>query len=196
MSPSSYEPELGHSNRHIDTLKGFTQSLVNFTPLLINGSSMFAERLELYTKTLVALEPIDKKAQKAGAEIDQIIDSAMALGMDNIPVVEVPTMNSRAGLYVYLNSLVGMPVYIDVAMLTKSQLAGRPMVDDNQLLNFLHNRYQVRIMFISFASQAYIHGRAISRRRVLTSLSRPLTFSRMQFSVLNILRQHSSCARS
>ena len=70
---------------------------------------MFAERLELYTKTLVALEPIDKKAQKAGAEIDQIIDSAMALGMDSIPVVEIPTMNSRAGLYVYLNSLVGAP---------------------------------------------------------------------------------------
>ncbi|OBT83331.1 hypothetical protein VE02_08695 [Pseudogymnoascus sp. 03VT05] len=109
-----------------DTLKGFSQSLANFTPLLINGSSMFAERLELYTKTLVALEPIDKKAQKAGAEIDQIIDSAMALGMDNIPVVDIPTMNSRAGLYVYLNSM----------------LTGRPMVDDNQLLNFLHNRYQ------------------------------------------------------
>ena len=98
---------MSEAKKHIDTLKGFSQSLANFTPLLISGSSMFAERLELYTKTLVAMEPIDKKAQKAGAEIDQIIDSAMALGMDNIPVVEIPTMNSRAGLYVYLNSLVG-----------------------------------------------------------------------------------------
>ena len=97
MSLRSCQCELGNSNKHIDTLKGFSQSLANFTPLLINGSSMFTERLELYTKTLVALEPIDKKAQKAGAEIDQIIDSAMALGMDNIPVVEIPTMNSRAG---------------------------------------------------------------------------------------------------
>lgn len=105
---------LGNANKHADTLKGFSQSLSNFTPLLINGSSMFAERLELYTKTLVALEPVDKKAQKAGAEIDQIIDSAMALGMDNIPVVEIPTMNSRAGLYVYLDSLVGEPRYVDV----------------------------------------------------------------------------------
>jgi mediator of RNA polymerase II transcription subunit 5 len=69
---------------------------------------LFAERLESYrTKTLIILEPIDKKAQKAGAEIDKIIDSAFTLGMDNIPVVEIPTMNSRAGLYVYLNSLVG-----------------------------------------------------------------------------------------
>lgn len=109
MSLRSYNCGLGDANKHIDTLKGLSQSLANFTPLLINGSSMFADRLELYTKSLMALGPVDKKAQKAGAEIDQIIDSAMALGMDNIPVVEIPAMNSRAGLYVYLNSLVGAP---------------------------------------------------------------------------------------
>lgn len=69
---------------------------------------MFAERLELYrSQTLAPLEPIDKRAQKANAEIAQIIDSTMALDMDNIPVADIPIMNSRAGLYVYLNSLVG-----------------------------------------------------------------------------------------
>jgi mediator of RNA polymerase II transcription subunit 5 len=30
----------------------------------------------------------------------------MGLGIDSIVVVELPTMNSRAGLYIYLNSLV------------------------------------------------------------------------------------------
>lgn len=109
--------EIVKTDKCIETLKGFSQSLATFIPLIINGSSLFAERLDLYrTKTLVALEPIDKKAQKAGAEIDKIIDSAFTLGMENIPVVEVPTMNSRAGLYVYLNSLVStacdvVPIY-------------------------------------------------------------------------------------
>lgn len=94
--------------RAAETLRGFSQALAAFVPLLMNGSPMFAERLEVYrTQTLAALEPIDKRAQKANAEIEKIIDSTMALDMDNIPVVEIPIMNSRAGLYVYLNSLVG-----------------------------------------------------------------------------------------
>ncbi len=45
--------------------------------------------------------------------------------MANMQMVDVPIPNSKAGLYVYLNSL----------------LVGRPMVDDHNLLNFLHNRY-------------------------------------------------------
>lgn len=65
-----------------------------------------AERLELFrTQTLVPLEPVEKKPQVASDEIDQMIDSA--LSMESIPVADLPIINSRAGLYIYLNSLVG-----------------------------------------------------------------------------------------
>jgi len=90
-----------------ETIKAFSQSLATFIALLLNGSSIFAERLELYrTQTLLPLQPVDQKLQKANAEIDRIIDSTMALNMDNIPIDDVPIVNSKAGLYVYLNSLV------------------------------------------------------------------------------------------
>jgi hypothetical protein len=35
-----------------------------------------------------------------------MIDSTLALGIDTIPVVDLPPVNSRAGLYIYLHSLV------------------------------------------------------------------------------------------
>ncbi|KAF9888234.1 mediator complex subunit [Aspergillus nanangensis] len=40
-------------------------------------------------------------------------------------IIEGPVINSRAGLYVYINAM----------------LAGRPLVDDSMLLNYLTNRY-------------------------------------------------------
>ena len=70
---------------------------------------MIAQRLELFrTQNLLPLEPVDKKAQAANDEIDQIIDSTM--GIDAVPVVDLPVVNSRAGLYVYLHSLVSAPI--------------------------------------------------------------------------------------
>jgi mediator of RNA polymerase II transcription subunit 5 len=70
---------------------------------------MIAQRLELFrTQNLLPLEPVDKKAQAANDEIDQIIDST--LGIDVVPVVDLPAVNSRAGLYVYLHSLVSVPI--------------------------------------------------------------------------------------
>lgn len=70
---------------------------------------MMAQRLELFrTQTLLPLEPVDKKAQAANDEIDQIIDSTM--GIDAVPVVDLPVVNSRGGLYIYLHSLVSFPV--------------------------------------------------------------------------------------
>lgn len=66
-----------------------------------------AERIELFrTQTLVPLEPVDKKTQAANDEINQLLESTIGLGMDSIPVVDLPVQNFRAGLYVYLNSLV------------------------------------------------------------------------------------------
>jgi mediator of RNA polymerase II transcription subunit 5 len=70
--------------------------------MLLHSSAMIAERLEQFRiQTLLPLDPIDKKTQAANDEIDQMIDSSLALG-----IVDLPTVNSRAGLYVYFHSLV------------------------------------------------------------------------------------------
>ena len=66
----------------------------------------------------------------------------MGLGIDSVVVVDLPTMNSRAGLYIYLNSLASEPS-ISENFADTEQLVGRPLIDDNAIFGYLHNRYQV-----------------------------------------------------
>ncbi|KAI1953073.1 mediator complex subunit [Ophidiomyces ophidiicola] len=56
---------------------------------------------------------------------EMIGDVGVALLQFESSVVHIPTISSRAGLYIYINSL----------------LAGRPLFDDMMLLNYLNNRY-------------------------------------------------------
>ena len=51
-------------------------------------------------------------------------------------VMDAPVINSRAGLYIYINAM----------------LVGRPLADDNMLLSFLVNRYGVRQSTIALSS--------------------------------------------
>lgn len=51
-------------------------------------------------------------------------------------VMDGPVINSRAGLYIYINAM----------------LVGRPLADDNMLLSFLVNRYGVRQSTIALSS--------------------------------------------
>lgn len=89
------------------TSKELSKTLANFVPLLLQSSPQGAARLELFrTQTLVAIEPVDKKEITANKEIDEFLDGNVELGIDSIVVADLPTMNSRAGLYIYLNSLV------------------------------------------------------------------------------------------
>jgi mediator of RNA polymerase II transcription subunit 5 len=90
--------------------KDLSKVLGNFVPMLLQSSPQSAARLELFrTQTLLVLEPMQKKDESAAKEIDEILDDHLAMGgIDNIVVAELPTVNSRAGLYIYLNSLVGM----------------------------------------------------------------------------------------
>ncbi|TVY27259.1 Mediator of RNA polymerase II transcription subunit [Lachnellula hyalina] len=105
--------------------KELSKTLGVFVPLLLHMSPQSAARLELFrTQTLVAVEPVDKKDAEANKEIDELLDEGM--GIDSMVVVELPSMNSRAGLYVYLNSL----------------LVARPLIDDTAIFQYLHNRYQ------------------------------------------------------
>lgn len=102
--------------------KELSKVLSNFVPTLLQSSPQNAARLELFrTQTLVALEPVERKDMSANKEIDEMLDGGMGLGgVDGIVVVEVPTVNSRAGLYIYLNSLVGFsnPLFIRKRSLT------------------------------------------------------------------------------
>ena len=89
------------------TGKQLSKTLADFVPLLLQSSPQSAARLELFrTQTMVEIEPLDKKEIAASKEIDAILDEGIGLGIDSVVVADLPTMNSRAGLYVYLNSLV------------------------------------------------------------------------------------------
>jgi mediator of RNA polymerase II transcription subunit 5 len=90
------------------TDKQLSKTLANFVPLLVQNSPQSAARLELFrTQTMVQIEPVDKKEIEANKEIDAILDEG--LGIDSVAVADLPTINSRANLYVYLNSLVSSP---------------------------------------------------------------------------------------
>ena len=100
---------LGKGSVPKGTGKQLSKALAKFVPLLLQSSPQSAARLELFrTQTLVAIEPVDKKEMAAHKEIDELLDGNMELGIDSIVVADLPNMNSRAGLYIYLNSLVSI----------------------------------------------------------------------------------------
>ncbi|KAI1444652.1 Med5-domain-containing protein [Annulohypoxylon stygium] len=104
--------------------RALSESLANFIPSIIQSASQIATRLEQFrTETLASFEPVDKDKDTANPVMDDL-ESTMAL--ENFVVTEMPSVNSRAGLYIYLNA----------------NLVGRPLIDDTALFNYLHNRYQ------------------------------------------------------
>jgi mediator of RNA polymerase II transcription subunit 5 len=98
---------LGKGNVPKHVRKELKDTLASFVPLLLQSSPQSAARLEVFrTQTMLAIEPVDKKEKAAAKEIEDILEENMALGVESMVVAEMPTLNSRAGLYVYLNSLV------------------------------------------------------------------------------------------
>lgn len=90
-----------------DTREALTAALASFIPLLNVSSPQDAARLDLFrAQTLPAAKPIGKKEQKENAEIDKIMDSTLGVSLESMMVAEVPRINTRAGLYIYLNSIV------------------------------------------------------------------------------------------
>jgi len=92
------------------TGKELSALLESFIPLLSQSNPQSATRLALFrTQTLPSIVPAEKKvkANTASGEIDALIGEG--LGVESIVVQELPVVNSRAGLYVYLNALVSVP---------------------------------------------------------------------------------------
>ena len=88
--------------------QGLSKTLANFISLLLqsNAGAQIAGRLELFrSQTLAPLEPAEQK-QAVSKEIDDLLDGELNLGIESIVVADLPSMNSRAGLYIYLNALV------------------------------------------------------------------------------------------
>lgn len=106
--------------------KRFKEALAGLIPLmLMQNSPQGAARLEGFlAETMPAIEPLEKTAKiSVDKEIEVIIEEGLedAMAVDSIIVREFAVVNTRAGLYVYLNSL----------------LVGRPLIDDNAIFAFL-----------------------------------------------------------
>jgi len=102
---------LSHGSAPKGTGNHFSRALANFTTLLPQAPAI-AERLETFrTKTLITIEPVDKKTIAASKEIDEMLGQGPEIGPDNIEVTDLAIMRSRPGLYIYFNSLVGYNTY-------------------------------------------------------------------------------------
>ncbi|KAK0719808.1 mediator complex, subunit Med5 [Lasiosphaeris hirsuta] len=106
------------------SLEAFIPSVLQNAPQIAPQASQIATQLEIFrTQTLASFEPEDKK-DAAVAEISSYMDSI--IGLDSVQVPEIPIVNSRAGLYIYINAA----------------LVGRPLLEDGALFTYLNNRYQ------------------------------------------------------
>ncbi|KAL2753906.1 hypothetical protein ACRALDRAFT_1041677 [Sodiomyces alcalophilus JCM 7366] len=108
-----------------DVRKAMSGSLANFIPTIMHNAGQIATRLDLFrTNTLASFEPADEKKDAANAALDHLLDTTVDL--ENFAIPDIPIVNTRAALYIYLNAA----------------LVGRPLIDDVAIFSFLHNRYQ------------------------------------------------------
>ncbi|KAH7125393.1 mediator complex, subunit Med5 [Dendryphion nanum] len=107
--------------------KAFGQSLSTFIPFLsqtaFQTSLQIASRLEL-SQSQHGFH--GKPAANANGDINDSHGIEVA-ALQLEAVIDLPVVNNRAGLYVFLNSL----------------LAARPLTDDSTIINYLHARYKV-----------------------------------------------------
>ncbi|QQK44869.1 Mediator of RNA polymerase II transcription subunit 5 [Penicillium digitatum] len=98
------------------------EALSSYLPLCIDVSLPLRHRLEELQKVF-NLYPGQPSKALHGPAIDGVNVNALQFESS---VMDGPVVNTRAGLYVYINSMV----------------VGRPLVDDTILINYLTNRYQ------------------------------------------------------
>ncbi|KAJ4357903.1 mediator complex subunit [Didymosphaeria variabile] len=106
-----------------DVRKGFAQALTTFIPFLAQTSIQISNRLEIYQKEhdfndKSSVGPNGETNENSGLEV-------AALQLE--AVIDLPQINTRAGLYIFLNSL----------------LVARPLTDDITINNYLHSFYKM-----------------------------------------------------
>ncbi|KAJ5095275.1 hypothetical protein N7532_007566 [Penicillium argentinense] len=98
------------------------QAISSYLPLCVDISLPLRHRLDT----------LQKEFNLYGQQPSKQVDPSSLDGMNvnslqfEASIMDGPVINTRAGLYVYLNSM----------------LVGRPLVDDSILINFLTNRYE------------------------------------------------------
>ncbi|KAL4870734.1 mediator of RNA polymerase II transcription subunit 5 [Aspergillus spectabilis] len=97
------------------------QALSAYLPLCVDVSLPLRNRLDSLQKEFHLYGQPPSK----GLEATMMEDVNVNALQFEASVIDGPTINSRAGLYVYINAM----------------LVGRPLVDDSILLNYLINRY-------------------------------------------------------
>jgi mediator of RNA polymerase II transcription subunit 5 len=93
----------------IDVKRTFARALSLYIPFLLATSPQSASRLEELQRQYEIYEASSASAHSSG--IDHVIanankEASQGMSMESINVVDGPVINSRAGLYIYLNALV------------------------------------------------------------------------------------------
>ncbi|KAK3403484.1 mediator complex, subunit Med5 [Sordaria brevicollis] len=106
--------------------KRLAHSIDQLIPYILQNPSTsgIAERLEFSRGQTLAGEESSDTKNDAVAEMHNYMDNM--IGLDTWQIPDMPIVNTRAGLYIYINAA----------------LVGRPLIDDHSLYTYLHNRYQ------------------------------------------------------
>ncbi len=89
-----------------DVRKQLAESLERFIPTAAQSTAGMVDRLHVFlTQKLASFEPENKKGDSVGMDMASFMDNL--IGLENFQVPEIPVINSRAGLYVYVNAAVG-----------------------------------------------------------------------------------------
>ncbi|OJD36145.1 mediator of rna polymerase ii transcription subunit 5 [Diplodia corticola] len=103
--------------------KSLSDALTGFVPHLTQASLQWGDRLSMLQKQYSLTTENASGGINDGPGNHGLDVSVLQLET----VMDLPIINSRAGLYVFINSL----------------LTARPLTDDNMILNYLHARYKV-----------------------------------------------------
>jgi hypothetical protein len=95
----------------IDVRKQLSTSLEAFIPTILQSSAEIASRLDLFrSQTLAGFDsPSAKEKDGAEAAMNGLLD---LMGSESLQIPEIPIVNSRAGLYIYLNAAVRSPRWL------------------------------------------------------------------------------------
>lgn len=120
------------------------RSLASFVPFLSHNSLGSQSSLEIANRLDMSQkqhELYEKPANMAGVPNENANLEVAALQLD--AVMDLPLLSTRAGLYVFVNSLVCQTT-LYLSVLTPSQLVARPLTDEFVIVNYLHSKYKVR----------------------------------------------------
>ena len=97
------------TNQRTDIKRTFAKALSLYIPFLLATSPQSASRLEEFQRQYEIYEAPSANANSSG--IDHVIanatnEASQGLSMESLNIVDGPIINSRAGLYIYLNALV------------------------------------------------------------------------------------------